>query len=63
MVDQQTSLIDEINKQISEFKINKDKKDEGGLKFFLIRVLIVSSIDNQFWSPFSTRNVRRVYFR
>ena len=32
MVDQQVSIIDEINKQISEFKINKDKKDEGALK-------------------------------
>lgn len=34
MVDQQVSIIDEINRQISEFKINKEKKDEDGRFFF-----------------------------
>ena len=38
MVDQQVSIIDEINRQISEFKINKEKKDEEGL--LLIRLSI-----------------------
>lgn len=30
MFDQQVSIIDEINNQIKEFKINKEKKDEEG---------------------------------
>jgi len=54
MVDQQqVSIIDEINRQISEFKINKDKKDDDVVSN---EYIFVNKEENRFWLSLFLKN-------